>query len=111
MGVCVIRPRIIGWEMYYDGCLRNSSSTIEPVAHPHVTPHAHGYSSQHKHKYRWKRLELKTTTALQPNHGDVHNFALSNYLRHIKKNGVHNEKHNGNKGYQIKKFDYYEAGA
>ena len=44
-------------------------------------------------------------------HGDVYSFILNNYPDHTKKNAEHNVKHNGNKGYLIKKFDYYEAGA
>jgi hypothetical protein len=36
---------------------------------------------------------------------------MNNYLHRTKKNAVHNGKHNDRKGYPIKKFDYYEAGA
>jgi hypothetical protein len=54
---------------------------------------------------------IKTITALQPIHDDVHNFGLNNYLHRTKKNAVHNGKYNGNKGYPINKFDCYEAGA
>jgi hypothetical protein len=54
---------------------------------------------------------IKTITAVQPSLYDVHNFGLNNYLHRTKKTFAHSEKHNGNKGYPIKKFDYYVAGA
>jgi hypothetical protein len=54
---------------------------------------------------------IKTITALQPIHGDVHNFGLNNYLHHTKKNAVRSGKQNANKGDLINKFDCYVAGA
>jgi methionine synthase II (cobalamin-independent) len=59
---------------------------------------------QHWHICRWQTQKIETTTALPPIPADAQNFTQSNCQRHIKKSAVHNEKHNGNKGYPIKKF-------
>jgi hypothetical protein len=80
---------------------RRNLTTPAFVSHPHVTPHARDYSSPHRHTNLWQTRTIKITIAAQPSRGDVHSFALNNYLYHTKKTAEHSEKYNGNKGYPI----------
>ncbi|MFT6990401.1 MAG: hypothetical protein ACJASL_002379 [Paraglaciecola sp.] len=43
--------------------------------------------------------------------GGLVNLGLNNYPHRTKKTAAHSAKHNGNKGYPIKKLDYYVAEA